>query len=520
MADRGSSEKHGLALFCAFMVSWALIRMACQKPAASVADEPYPFATRSSRRYSPAGVIPTADGGPVMTPPEPAFKRDAVSLLSQPSAGGAPPAMMDETAASAAGGGENPASASAASPRPALNGGPGWEMGPGSGGARPTASVMASAAGPSPSAATALRPGAPPAPRPGVASAVTPGPAGAGASVAPAAAAAAGAPNAAAGAPAAGAADPLAAAAAAAPKPANPGPQAPAATDSAAAAGGGGGGGAGGGGGGGGGGAGGGDAGGGGGGGLSGGPTAQKPTGSAGPPAGGASAAGAAGAAGAADAGSGGAGGGAGGGGGGGAGGDQAQIADVKPTLSEPQLDSAKPTGEAFALHPHEPRSVPIVVDTKTGAVKFMAKMAIDADGAGGFGARDKTNINDGKTGDDTKAHHANGKPLNPMVIPFIVVPPDIGHGIRMNDYAAVTYGGRTTMAVVGDQGPKGVVGEASPAVARPLGIPSDMNKGGVGNGVTYVILPGSGGRAVPDTAAAIDAAARAAFAQKGIPIR
>src|SRR6185312_17059945 len=138
MADRGSSEKQGLALFCAFMLSWSLIRMACQKPAANVADnEPYPFATRS-RRYSPAAVVPTPDGAPVMTPPEPAFKRDAVSLLSQPSGGGAPPAMMDETAAGPAGAGTP--SASAAVPRPALSGAPGWKLGPGSGGARPSAS--------------------------------------------------------------------------------------------------------------------------------------------------------------------------------------------------------------------------------------------------------------------------------------------------------------------------------------------------------------------------------------------
>ena len=52
----------------------------------------------------------------------------------------------------------------------------------------------------------------------------------------------------------------------------------------------------------------------------------------------------------------------------------------------------------------------------------------------------------------------------------------------------------------LGDIGPAGIVGEASPAVARPLGIPSDANSGGVGSGVTYVILPGSGSRAVPDT--------------------
>ena len=127
--------------------------------------------------------------------------------------------------------------------------------------------------------------------------------------------------------------------------------------------------------------------------------------------------------------------------------------------------------------------SVPATVGISARFVRPPSGASVAAP-AGGSGKSDWTNMLNHSNGDETAAHGAKGKPLNPMVIPFIVVPPDIGHGIHMGDYAAVTYDGRTTMAVVGDIGPKGIVGEASPAVARPLRIPSDKNNGGVMNPV------------------------------------
>jgi hypothetical protein len=107
------------------------------------------------------------------------------------------------------------------------------------------------------------------------------------------------------------------------------------------------------------------------------------------------------------------------------------------------------------------------------------------------------------------------GAPLDPAVIPFIVVPKDFGHGVQKGDYVAVTYGKKTVFAIVGDPGPKGVVGKGSIELARLLKIPSGSS--GVGGGVTCVILPGSKDNSLPTTAAAIKAPGQKNFQKAGI---
>ncbi len=139
--------------------------------------------------------------------------------------------------------------------------------------------------------------------------------------------------------------------------------------------------------------------------------------------------------------------------------------------------------------------------------------MAIDADGAGGWWKRDNTDKLHGNDGSKTAARYANGEYLNPGKIPFIVVPSDFGHGVAMGDYVAVTYGHKTVYAIVGDVGPKGVVGEGSIALARSLNIPADPNSGGVTSpSVSYVILPGSKDAALPTTAAGIQTQGKKLF--------
>jgi hypothetical protein len=484
MPDRGFSEKHGLALFCAFIAGWTLIRIASRRPAAE-SDEPIPFATRSARRYAPAAAVaPPADGAPAMTPPEPAFKQDAVSLLSHANEGasGGPPALADEAAAGSA---AQAASASGYSPPPGLSGGPNWQMPPPSGGSGASASVLPPSFGRAPAAGAA-------APRGGF-----------------------GAPSRGKTVASGGASFPGAAqfgGRVRAKAPAGPSPAgfSSAAAGAEAAAGGSGG-------------LGGGDAGGGGGGGgdggLSGGPKAEKPKGSAGPPTdGGGGQGGPAGAAGpngrsasasapaaAADPDT------------------SPDVADVQPVLGTPRPADPVPSGDEFALDPNQPATVPTyVAKTKTGtAVTFTAKMAIDADGAGGWWLKDKTDQEHGNDGSKTSARYANGDSLNPGQIPFIVVPTDFGRahpGVQLGDYAAVTYGGRTVYAIVGDKGPKGVVGEGSISLARSLRIPADPNNGGVRAGVTYVILPGTKDSALPRTAAAVQTRGRTLFQKAGIP--
>jgi hypothetical protein len=199
------------------------------------------------------------------------------------------------------------------------------------------------------------------------------------------------------------------------------------------------------------------------------------------------------------------------------------EVADITPVLGAPQVANAVASSAAFALDLNQPASVPtLVAKTKTGrAIEFTSKMSIDANGAGGWWREVKAADQPVKDGSTTTARFAHGESLNPGKIPFIALPSDFDRtypDVRMGDYVAVTYGARTVYAIVGDNGPKGVVGEGSIALARSLKIHSDPNTGGVRSGVTYVILPGSKDAALPRTAAAIQARGQDLFQQAGIP--
>lgn len=86
--------------------------------------------------------------------------------------------------------------------------------------------------------------------------------------------------------------------------------------------------------------------------------------------------------------------------------------------------------------------------------------------------------------------------------LPYIVIPATSGiwdpraHGIEGGAVAAVIYHDRVQFAVVGDTGPRGLIGEASYATARGLGIRPDPRGGGAPSGVTYLVFKNS--RAVP----------------------
>lgn len=196
----------------------------------------------------------------------------------------------------------------------------------------------------------------------------------------------------------------------------------------------------------------------------------------------------------------------------------QQQVADVRATVGAPQVTGDARSVDMFALKPGGPKTVPtFVVDTGAAkVVKFTAKMAIDADGAGGWSARDPVGQ------DKTSLRYPGGESLNPGVIPFIVVPLDFGRShpdVKLGDYAAVTYGGKTVYAIVGDKGPTGVVGEGSMALAKALGIDPSPTHGGAASGVTYLILPGSRDSAPPRAAAAIQDKGEVLFRKAGIPI-
>lgn len=131
-----------------------------------------------------------------------------------------------------------------------------------------------------------------------------------------------------------------------------------------------------------------------------------------------------------------------------------------------------------------------IVWEDDDGRVHFEGDMDIDCDGSGGNPHHDPYFQPD-------TTLHLNGEALNAELVPFIVVPPLIVHGVKgivMGCLARVTNSrnGKQAWAVVGDVGPTKKLGEGSPRVADLLGINPNPNHGGEDEKVLlYEIWPG-----------------------------
>ncbi|MFJ3779957.1 glycoside hydrolase family 75 protein [Streptomyces sp. NPDC090075] len=108
-----------------------------------------------------------------------------------------------------------------------------------------------------------------------------------------------------------------------------------------------------------------------------------------------------------------------------------------------------------------------------------------------------------------TAYQQSNGRHLNAETLPYIVVPAPSGRwdhrasGVRGGSVAAVIYKDRVQYAVVGDTGPRDIIGEASYATARGLGVNPDPRVGGVPSGVTYIVFKDSTVKPIEDRAAA-----------------
>ena len=142
-----------------------------------------------------------------------------------------------------------------------------------------------------------------------------------------------------------------------------------------------------------------------------------------------------------------------------------------------------------------EETSATVPVCGKNGAVFWKADMDIDCDGQ-------VTSKCNGSTDpwfqDDTAFHQSNGQPLNAEKLPYVVVPSssDIWNyasaGIKGGGVVAVIYHNTVEYAVVGDTGPSKIIGEASYATAKALGINPDPETGGADSGVTYILFKNS----------------------------
>ncbi|MFD5160701.1 glycoside hydrolase family 75 protein [Streptomyces hawaiiensis] len=147
-------------------------------------------------------------------------------------------------------------------------------------------------------------------------------------------------------------------------------------------------------------------------------------------------------------------------------------------------------------------------------AVFWKADMDIDCDGRPGPRCNRRT---DPYFAPSTAYAQSDGRPLSAEQLPFIVVPAPSGlwdyrdHGIGGGSVVAVVYRDRVRYAVVGDTGPQGIIGEASYAAAKALGIRADPHGGGVPSGVTYIVFKNTKVSPIEDHAAAVTEGERAA---------
>jgi hypothetical protein len=139
-------------------------------------------------------------------------------------------------------------------------------------------------------------------------------------------------------------------------------------------------------------------------------------------------------------------------------------------------------------------------------AVFWKADMDIDCDGQPGTRCNHRT---DRSYTAATAYTQSDGRPLDAERLPYIVVPAAShlwdhrAHGVRGGSVAAVVHGDRVRYAVVGDTGPRDIIGEASYAAAEALGIDPDPHTGGTPSGVTYIVFKGSRVTPIEDRAAA-----------------
>ncbi|MFF1640860.1 glycoside hydrolase family 75 protein [Streptomyces sp. NPDC058246] len=139
--------------------------------------------------------------------------------------------------------------------------------------------------------------------------------------------------------------------------------------------------------------------------------------------------------------------------------------------------------------------SATVPVCGKNGAVFWKADMDIDCDG------QRTTNCNENRDPwyqNDTAFHQSDDKPLKAESLPYVVVPSSSSiwnyssAGIKGGGVVAVIYNNKVEYAVVGDTGPTKIIGEASYATAKALGIDPDPATGGTDSGVTYILFKNS----------------------------
>ncbi|MEW2251050.1 glycoside hydrolase family 75 protein [Streptomyces sp. NPDC006975] len=158
-------------------------------------------------------------------------------------------------------------------------------------------------------------------------------------------------------------------------------------------------------------------------------------------------------------------------------------------------------------------------------AVLWTADLDVDCDGRPTARCNDAT---DPLFTETTAFTEADGRSPSAEDLPYIVVPAPSDRwdhrtaGVRGGSVAAVVHADRVRYAVVGDIGPSDLIGEASYATARALGIEADPHGGGTPSGVTYIVFRDSEVKPLADRAAVEAVGERLArqFVRDGRPDR
>ncbi|MER6980327.1 glycoside hydrolase family 75 protein [Streptomyces carpinensis] len=151
--------------------------------------------------------------------------------------------------------------------------------------------------------------------------------------------------------------------------------------------------------------------------------------------------------------------------------------------------------------------SATVPVCDKNGAVFWKADMDIDCDGQR---TTDCNETRDPWFQNDTAFHQSDGLPLKAESLPYVVVPSSgtiwnyAASGIKGGGVVAVVHGNKVEYAVVGDTGPSTIIGEASYATAKALGIDPDPTTGGAASGVTYILFKNSQASPIESHSAAV----------------
>ncbi|MFD6285932.1 glycoside hydrolase family 75 protein [Streptomyces sp. NPDC060205] len=166
--------------------------------------------------------------------------------------------------------------------------------------------------------------------------------------------------------------------------------------------------------------------------------------------------------------------------------------------------DCAPVSDDRFSSDDGEPADIEVCGSRE--AVFWKADLDIDCDGRPGRHCNERT---DPLFCDTTAFQQSDGRQLSAERLPYVVVPGPSHrwnhreHDVRRGTVAAVIHGDRVRYAVVGDIGPADIIGEASYALARNLGIRPDPKGGGAASGVTYILFKGSGASPIESAAAA-----------------